>query len=260
MTNKHLIKGLIMILFFGSSCSFMAKKKAQAKLSTTNRGVASLAPSGLRDQKNPKTKEDLLKMLKAGSAEVSHVVYFQDKKPLCYMLADSRLVPDFVKSSRYNKAGASKLTFKKGFPKCGPAQYDLTARVKNNFVLEGTQMAGFPLVMGTAFSALTGCFVGLGETIHNRIGLQSEKGGYIISGLSGVIFGGSGGLDSSINSTKSGPKTSSFAKIGSATAGGAVLGFSVGSLSYIACGKGIVYVLKNFSPRPFPDEEDYYSP
>ena len=139
----------------------MAKKKqAQAKLPAANRKVAAISPSGQRFERHPKTKEDLLKSLKNGSAVVSHVLYFQNKKPSCYMLADPRLVPDFAQSQRYSGEFSSQSAFKKDFPRCGRQQWEFVASRKNNFVPEGTQLAGYHTAGFVAIGGVFGCLVG----------------------------------------------------------------------------------------------------
>ena len=120
------------------------------------------------------------------------------------MPADSRLVPDFAKSSRYNQGGSSKLAFKKGFPRCGQQQWNFVASVKNNFVPEGTQVAAVPLVMagasvvGGIAASVAGCIVGaigrltLDENRPFIHGTLSALGGLLSGGLpgAGVAIGG----------------------------------------------------------------------
>ena len=197
----------------GISCSYLAKNNS-------NREVASLSPSMQRGG-TAQTKEDILQGLKRGSTVVSHVVYLENKKPVCYMPADSRLVPDFAKpQGGYSRGFSSKVTFKTGFPRCGSKQYNVVASAKNNFVPEGTQMAAVPLAIGgaaavaTAVSAIpgaiSGCVIGTLERI-----LDSEFS--FIRATAAAIVGFLGGP----------------------------VGAGAGVAGYAVCGEGVAYVLED---------------
>lgn len=199
--KQLILRSLIVTLsVFGISCSFMAKNNS-------SREVASISPSGpmQNDQGPAKTQKDILQGLKTGQIVVSHVVYLENKKPVCHMPADSRLVPDFAKpQGGYSRGFSSKVIFKKGFPKCGSKQYNFVASAKNNFVPEGTQVAAFPLVaagasvVGGVAAAAAGCIIGAIERLaldENRPFIQgtlSALGGFISGGLpgAGVAIGG----------------------------------------------------------------------
>ena len=228
---------LMMILFtFGTStsCSFMEKKRL-TKAPVANREVASISPYRQRKERPAQTKTEFFQMLKNGSTVVSHVVYFENKKPVCYMPADPRLVPDFAKPQRHNRGFSSKMAFKKGFPKCGRQQWDFVASAKNNFVPEGTQLAVAPAAVGLGVSAIVGCLI---ATLDGDIMDQDVSNSGTTITLTGILAGGiSGVIDETAFLNKlNASKAANLHRYAFAGGANALLGVASAYISYLLCG------------------------
>ena len=147
---------LIPLLVVGINCSGLGKKKSSFKTSEESRKVASLAPPGeYHSRRAPKSKKDLLSMMKAGEAVISKAVYIKNEKPVCFMdtKGKRRLVPEFA----HPISGPSSVRFKKEFPMCGNNVENHIASLTPNLLAEGEQVAW----VGHAGAAMLGCVFAL---------------------------------------------------------------------------------------------------
>ena len=169
LSYKNLIITLSVLL--SANCSFLGKKISERK--SGERKIASVnydysGGSAAPQQRTPKTKRELIKMIQNGDFVVSKVLYVKGGKACLHDVRGQRnLVPGFAKPAPRNFTSA--VRFQTNFPRCNAQIGQKLALISQRSAMEGTQVAALPAAAAAAVPVIEGTKVVAGAVIKKFI-------------------------------------------------------------------------------------------